>query len=120
MAKVVYNACYGGFSLSDEAIRLGRQISGDPMWGGPTFVGEVYEDGAVIEKRHFTNMNHIYDIERTDPVLVQIVEQLGDKASGMCAKLRIEEVPTGSLYRIDEYDGNETVMTQDNYDWKVA
>lgn len=29
-------------------------------------------------------------------------------------------VSVGTLYRIDEYDGYESVMTQDTYDWKVA
>jgi hypothetical protein len=60
------------------------------------------------------------NIERTDPALVQVVEELGNKANGKCAKLCIYEVPAGTLYRIDEYDGNESVMTQDTYDWKMA
>lgn len=60
------------------------------------------------------------EIDRTDPALVQTVEELGDKANGRHAKLKIAEVPSGTLYRIDEYDGNESVMTQDDYDWKIA
>jgi hypothetical protein len=61
-----------------------------------------------------------YNIERNDPALAQVVEELGDKANGSCAKLRIQEVPAGTLYRIDEYDGSESVMTHDAYDWNVA
>jgi hypothetical protein len=38
----------------------------------------------------------------------------------MSAALRIAELPAGTLYRIDEYDGSETVMTQDDYNWSVA
>jgi len=34
--------------------------------------------------------------------------------------LQIRELPEGTLYRIDEYDGRETVMTQDEYTWRVA
>jgi hypothetical protein len=52
--------------------------------------------------------------------LVQVVEELGDKANGRCAKLRIAEVPAGTLYRIDEYDGFESVETKDSYEWNVA
>jgi len=59
-------------------------------------------------------------ISRTDPALVQVVEELGDAANDIYAKLLIKELPAGTLYRIDEYDGNETVMTQDDYDWSVA
>jgi hypothetical protein len=60
------------------------------------------------------------DIERTDPVLVQVVEELGDKANGDYAELRIAELSAGTLYRIDEYDGLEQVCTQDDYAWSVA
>jgi hypothetical protein len=35
----------------------------------------------------------------------------------MCAKLAIEEV--SGPYRIDEYDGFETVKEPDGYDWII-
>ena len=60
------------------------------------------------------------DIERDDPVLAQVVEELGDDAGVGGADLSIAELPAGTLYRIDEYDGMESVMTQDDYEWKVA
>ena len=120
MTKVVYNNCYGGFSLSAEGIRLGREISGNPMWGGPCFVGEKYYDGSVITEDFGMSDMYGRDIDRTDPVLVEVVETLGDLASGSCALLRIANIPEGTLYRIDEYDGNESVMTQSDYDWRTA
>jgi hypothetical protein len=55
------------------------------------------------------------NISRHDTILVQVVEELGDKANGECAELAIAEVYDS--YRIDEYDGNESVMTSDDYDW---
>lgn len=103
MAKVVYNACFGGFSLSPSAVRLGREISGNQKWG------DADEKYGFIE-----------GIERHDPVLVRVVEELGRAASGSCAKLAVKEIPSGTLYRIDEYDGSETVMTNSDYDWTVA
>ena len=103
MAKIVYNGCYGGFGLSAEAVRLARQISGDPKWGG------------ADEKYGF-----IEGVERHDPVLVQVVETLGAAANGSGARLLLKELPSGTLYRIDEYDGSESVCTNDSYDWKVA
>ena len=62
------------------------------------------------------------DIERNDPALVQVVEEMGEAANGdcYCSKLKSAEVPAGTQYRIDEYDGLESVMTIDCYDWKVA
>lgn len=43
------------------------------------------------------------------------MEELGDKANGECANLAIEEVY--GPYRIDEYDGFESVKTPGGYDW---
>lgn len=60
------------------------------------------------------------DIERDDPYLIKVIETLGDKANTRVSKLAIEDVPVGTLYRIDEYDGYESVMTTDDYDWKRA
>jgi hypothetical protein len=47
--------------------------------------------------------------DRANPLLVQVVEELGDAASGDCGKLRIVEIPDGTEYEIDEYDGQESV-----------
>lgn len=49
------------------------------------------------------------DIERTDPILVEIVKLLGKKANGRCAELRIIEIPDNVEWEIDEYDGMEHV-----------
>jgi len=98
MTKIVYSACYGGFSLSEKAINRYWELKGEPCpedWWGR-------------------------DLERTDPILVQVVEELGDSASGRFANLQICELEKGTLYRIDEYDGYESVMTQGDYVWKVA
>ena len=53
------------------------------------------------------------DIPRDDPDLIRVVEELGGEhrtgASGSCAELRIVEIPDGTDYVIDEYDGNEHI-----------
>lgn len=46
---------------------------------------------------------------RSDPLLVQTVEELGKKANGSCAELKIIEIPDGIEWEIDEYDGMESV-----------
>jgi hypothetical protein len=51
---------------------------------------------------------------------VQVVEELGADADGQYAELAIADVPAGTKYRIDEYDGVESVMTIDDYHWSVA
>jgi hypothetical protein len=66
---------------------------------------------------------YFYDHEiedRTDPILVQVVEELGDEASGDCAELCIHELDRGTRYRIQEYDGSEWVETEYDIEWQVA
>lgn len=108
MTKVVYNACYGGFGLSNEAmdrmVELGYQgIELNPDWKP--------NSKSIFNYKYYGP----HDISRHDPILVQVVEELGDKASGEYSKLAIAEV--SGPYRIDEYDGYESVETPDSYDW---
>ena len=58
------------------------------------------------------NKNYIwYPINsRHDPILIQVVEELGPFANGECADLKIFKTES-TLYRIDEYDGMEHVIT---------
>jgi hypothetical protein len=116
MTKIVYNLCFGGFGISREAVLRGRELSGDPRWGG-LLKGEAYVDGSVCD-HDYNSLGS--ELERTDPTLVRVVEELGDKANGMGADLRIADLPPGTPYRIDEYDGRERVETHHSYDWKVA
>lgn len=46
---------------------------------------------------------------RSDPILVQTVEELGEKANGRHAKLKVVEIPDEIEWEIDEYDGMEIV-----------
>ena len=64
-----------------------------------------YYKDVVSDDTYFS----IDDIERDDPLLVQVVEELGEAADGDHAKLRIADVPDGIHWYIDEYDGSETV-----------
>jgi hypothetical protein len=104
--KVVINKCYGGFGISKEALLLGRKLSKNPMWGGPSLLGEKYDDGSEVD--------HVWesygrDIERTDQILVKVVQRLRAKANGKFSKLGIAEIPDGIKYEIEEYDGIEWV-----------
>ena len=139
MTKIVYNVGYGGFGLSDAAIMRYAEIKGITLYPSISEFGftnyylcepeeykriEAEESANPVGPGRFARSSAMYfsdrDIERDDPVLVQVVEELGDGASGRYADLSIAELPAGTLYRIDEYDGMESVMTQDSYDWKVA
>ena len=94
--KVVINTCYGGFGLSEEAQKRYVELTGS----GPA---------------------HWYDMNRTDPCLIQVVEELGPAADGPHAKLKVVNVEGGSLFRINEYDGYEEIEYRDMDDsWILA
>jgi hypothetical protein len=73
------------------------------------------DERVAYNRAHSEQTWYYNNVSRHDPVLVQVVEELGEKASGICAKLAIDEV--NGPYRIDEYDGNESVMTSGDYNW---
>ena len=46
---------------------------------------------------------------RTHPLVVRVVEELGNASDGPYAALRVVEIPDGVEFEIDEYDGNEHI-----------
>ena len=86
MTKIVINRCYGGFGISSEAENLYKHrkgIDNDNWYQG--------------------------DIDRTDPILISIIEELGSSADGTYSELMIVDIPDDVEWQIDEYDGIEWV-----------
>lgn len=112
---IVYNSCYGGFGLSKEATELYlkkkgysyKWVKGESEYGWDSHF-EVEGIGYFWDG----------DIPRNDQILVEVVQELGSKANDDCSKLGIEWLAKGVAYRIEEYDGLETVVT--GYDWNTA
>ena len=87
--KIVINTCFGGFGLSDIALARYNELAGT------------------------NHTEYIYDgIERTDPFLVQVVEELGELADDFSAELKIVDVPDDVKWYIHDYDGLEAVYEQ--------
>lgn len=138
MTKIVYNACYGGFGLSHEAVMRYAELEGIKLYFNKQYSSYHYylipveeynriravEQAKPVGSGRFKECNDAYfsvcSIERTDPILVQVVEELGERANGNYAKLMIADIPAGTLYRVEEYDGYESIMVQDDYNWNVA
>jgi len=146
MTKIVYSPRYDGFSLSHEAIMRYAEIKGITLYTAESdavlaiktywMVPPAEQEALQEADRNFYTMSqedrvkhgeawkrstlNDRDIPRTDPALVQVVEELGEKASGRFAHLVIHELPEGTRYRIEEYDGNESIETEHDIVWEVA
>ena len=124
--KVVYNSCFGGFSLSDKAViwleqnaedeELRDFLQAERERACKEMKRDAYWKLHTVESIMQSSLRYDFKIPRHHPDLIKVVETLKDKADGMCAELRIAKIK-GCLYRIDEYDGAETVIEPEDYDW---
>ena len=121
MTEIVYNACHGGFGLSDEALLLYAKLKEISVY--PETKGHHTTFWLTPKDKRtdtFGDILSYYEIDRADPVLIQVIKELGEEAYGDFSKLEIVDLPEGTYYRIDEYDGLESVLTIDDYEWKKA
>lgn len=139
MKKVVINKQFGGFGLSDEAyekliewgvpVKKYTEQERDP--NTKLYLPQLANEGEVIFDRELTplgenDFNDLYwqhkpnsimgrywetwiSENREHHLLVRVVEELGEKANGICATLKVIEIPDDVEYTIEEYDGNEHV-----------
>lgn len=139
--KIVINKCYGGFGLSDKAykklIEWGipvRKYIKEKRGSDGRYINEPLNEGKIIFDNELTpqgedELNDMYykykgsrittrywetwiDEDRTNPLLIRVVEELGQEANGFAAELKIVEIPDGTDYVIDEYDGLESIHEQ--------
>lgn len=106
--RVVINKDFGGFGLSDEAFELYLKYKGVEFERTYTTFGSscYYEKGKINSEDHYLCY---YDIERNDPILVQVVEELKEKANSPYATLKVIDIPDDVEWEIIEYDGNEHI-----------
>lgn len=133
--KVVINKCYGGFSLSKEGCERYWEIKNQKVWieddtkfksmglftvwlvppdqrledKENEFYSMSMEDRIAYNQQYRTQTWSGCDVDRSDPILVQLVEENSAKYSGRCAELGVTEIPDGVDYIIEEYDGKEWV-----------
>lgn len=89
--KIMFNNCFGGFSLSDQAVAMYKAKKGIPDHEALAYASDEFP--------------------RHDEDMIAIVEALGPEASGQCSEIRIAKIPAKflSYYYISEYDGSESV-----------
>lgn len=121
--KVAINKCYGGFGLSSKAVLRYAKLKDMSLYHDRDSLCDHYYTIPVAEykrleaearaSKQYAKMNGAYfserNIARDDPVLIQVIEELGDKANGAHAEISIVEVPDNVNWQIEEYDGKEWI-----------
>ena len=127
--KIILNKCFGGFGLSTEAYNLYAEKMGIEIY-------EYYQDyqkgfdyfkkgSSGLCKFYFTKdfgeqikLNDEdcdkYSLDltsknRTDKILIEVVEELKERANDDFSDLEIVEIPDNCFYKIDDYDGVEAI-----------
>jgi hypothetical protein len=122
----VINTCFGGFSLSEEAVarciesgmavteigEKGQLIDGEAYF----YLNPRYDSStpdSFMNNKYYTSNDHASEF-RSNPVVIQVVKELGKKANGACAKLKIINIPFDGIqgWYIDDYDGQESIKQE--------
>lgn len=121
--KIVINRCYGGYGLSKEAVMRYAELAGltlypeDFTWGNHFYTIPVAEykklHDEAVESKDWSAVSGKYfsdnDIERTDPLLIQVVEELGEGSWGKYSELKVVNIPDHVEWQLKEYDGMESI-----------
>lgn len=100
--KIAINKSYGGFILSEKAMKRYIQLSNlDIVFeNGEFYTGFVDPDNLFCDS----------DIARNDPILIKVIEELGGDASYKYSDIIIKEIPDNVDWVIIEDHGKETVQ----------
>jgi hypothetical protein len=107
--EIVINACHGGYGLSQQAelLYLKRSLTDyttedrDSRYDTERYGPRILVNGSDWRSK--------VNIQRDDPILVSVVRELGDRANGDFAELKIVEIPASVDWQIEEYDGREWI-----------
>ena len=130
MKKVILNKCFGGFGVSKEAYELYAKKKGisifrytqedsrnkiyiyanDDNTSLNFYFTKDFGNNVYISSEDFKKYNLFLDEDfRDDKTLIEVIEELGEKANSMYSDLKIAEIPDDLDYVIDNYDGIETL-----------
>ena len=129
--KIILNKCFGGFDASKEAYMLYAKKKGlelyqyknnfvnfkkciykktnDETLLNHYFIKDMGDNIEISNEDYKKYTLYLNEEHRQDPILIEVIEELGDKASGSLGRLEVVEIPDNCYYKIDEYDGIESI-----------
>lgn len=134
MREIAVNRCFGGFGLSYAAVMAYAKRKGLTLYAyisarderghldfkkyipydgsGENFLCVHYSTETLLANGDLPEAQGYFspsDIRRDDKDLIAVIKELGAKANGDCAKIKITEIPADVDWEISEYDGSEHV-----------
>jgi len=137
--RIVINTKHGGFGLSPDAVKRYLELCGQQVWiegsngrwaavSGPNYWlvppgpdrveydidSEAWAEMSMAERSAHSalcrqQMFSDREVPRDDPFLAKVVDELGSKANGKYADLKVVDIPADVEWEIEEYDGLEWV-----------
>ena len=132
MKKIILNKCYGGFGVSSKGYKLYAEKLNLPIFRYDTYLDpnskKITYKKVSLDSKESVFVDYVtkdlgdeveyvkdkLDLDthhREDPLLIEVVEELGKDANTSYSDLVIVEVPddVAEDYMIDDYDGVETL-----------
>ena len=125
--KIIINKCYGGFEISHKAMMRYAELKGITLYAyvdapfpkkeilpydGKSDTFLIYYTTQPIDNEDDLS-KYFFTItgreNRNDPILIQVVEELGEHASGNMAKLKVVEIPDDVSWIIQNHAGIEWI-----------
>ena len=85
--------------------------AGWSTWAQPEIRQDVLFDPAIVE---------LLEQEKLEELEVYIRLKYPEMFTGGLRDLRIEWMPVGTQFIVNDYDGNESIQTRDSTDWHTA
>ena len=132
MREIILNKCYGGFDVSYEAYKLYAHKKGLDLYRYKSSFKDIkhiiynkakddedlfvsyftkdFGDNVEISNEDYEKyLLNIREDKREDPILIEVIKELGEKASGRFGNLKIVKIPNDADFVLEEYDGIETL-----------
>lgn len=136
MTKIVVNRRHGGFGLSPKAEKRYLELMGKDCYfykqtkyghenngieeytrisvdeAPQAFISYTITEDLGEVTNNLPNDDTFwsdYNVERDDPMLIKVVEEMGKESFGSYSELEIVEIPDDVEWEIDDYDGYESI-----------
>lgn len=116
--KIAINTKHGSFDLSEKAVLRYAELAGIKVYKRQIYSSmiewitiPVKEYKELLETTGNLSLSaYTLNISRNDPILIQVIEELGKECNTDWSSIKVVEIPDDIEWEINDYDGVETVV----------